>query len=116
MPYEWDADDLHRHVMRDVATFLVNFEIYLEHEGELEDIEGILKFIPKSIWPNIDRVAYFYMMQFLEEHDLEGYSRLESFGDIPGHHLGEMLALLLKIAWHKGYLMYKFRKFNYIPL
>jgi hypothetical protein len=101
MDDQYTTDDLHRHVMMPVLEFLTNFEIYLEHLG---DLEAILEYIPKDIWPIIDTVAYQNSEQFIRDHGLERHSRLPSFGNVRGHQLREALAFLLKTAWQRGYL------------
>jgi hypothetical protein len=109
---QYDPDDLRSHVMMPILEFLSSFEIYLDNIG---DLEAILQYIPDDIWPIIDTVAYQSTDRFIDEHGLQQYSQLPSFGNVQGHQLREALAFLLKIAWERGYLMYKFRKYAHIP-
>jgi len=99
-------------VRNEVTAFLANFDIYLTHIG---DLEAQLRLIPSGMWAIIDSTAYGLTSSFMEEHDLDKHSRLPSYEGVSGHHLEEALVFLLKVAWEKGYLMYKFRKLDYIP-
>ena len=112
MTDDYDISDLSKHVWIPVVTFLADFDIYVEHIG---DLETLLKYIPKDMWPIIDGVAYRYSREFIKEHGLQQYSKLPSLGKIRGHQLVEVLAFLLKIAFQRGYFMYKFKNLDLIP-
>lgn len=97
-------------VERSTLTFLTTFDIYLERVG---DMEAQLLLIPKGVWPIIDSISYGSADTFIQDHRLQRYFELPSVIQLGG--LREILAFLLKVAWERGYLIYKFHKFDYIP-
>ncbi len=97
-----NVDKMKGDVRQRVVEFLTNFEIYLEHQGELEEW---LKLIPSQLWEITDSVAYGGSQRFIAEHSLEKYSKIPRFpSGIKGHQLLEVLAFLLKVNWQRGYL------------
>lgn len=100
---------LQAEVNRPVLALLINFENYMEHIGGMEEQPALL---PGGIWPVIDVAAYGLSATFIKEHDL---APAEPVGP-GGFELGEALAFLLKVAWERGYFMYKFYRFDCMPL
>jgi hypothetical protein len=90
-----------------ILAFLVNFDIYLKHVG---DLQAQLDLIPQGMWPIIDSVAYGKADTFLQQSGL---------GDVqpPGGtvDIREALAFSLKLAWERGYFMAHFHRLDYIP-
>lgn len=119
----FDSGELRKYALMPVFQFLAEYEIYLDHEIEQEDdptiafITAITKFIPKGIWPLLDGAAYTYAERFIRRNKLEGRGKLPPFDRFPGgdNSLCETLAFLLKFDWERGYLLYKFRRFGYLP-
>jgi hypothetical protein len=94
---------------RPAVAFLVNFETYLDHAGDMKDQLALL---PNGIWPLIDTQSHGLSEAFIGSHHLQRTDLVTK----NGIELGETLAFLLKVAWQRGYLMYKFRQFGHIPL
>lgn len=118
----FDAEELRKYALLPVFQFLAEYDIYLEHEIEQEDgdaafITAVAKFIPKRIWTQLDGAAYTYAERFIRRNNLEGRGKLPPFDRFPGgdNSLYETLAFLLKFDWERGYLLYKFRRFGYLP-
>jgi hypothetical protein len=98
---------LHDEVNQPILAFLANFEIYLEHVG---DLQAQLDLIPQGMWPLIDTVAYGQADTFLERTGLGNIPVPAGTADVR-----EALAFLLKVAWERGYFMAHFRRLDYIP-
>ncbi|MEU7429164.1 helix-turn-helix transcriptional regulator [Streptomyces sp. NPDC040750] len=114
-PQETAGDDsaleqLVEGVNQPIMVFLANFEVYLEHVG---DIRAQLDLIPQGMWPIIDTIAYHKADEFLELSGLGDVQPLPEAGrplDIR-----EALAFLLKVAWERGYFMTHFHRLACIP-
>ena len=116
------AGELRTYALMPVFQFLAEYDIYLDHEIEQDDspttfITAVAKFIPNDIWPLLDGAAYTYAEEFIRRNNLEERGKLPPFDRFPGgdNSLCETLAFLLKFAWERGYLLYKFRRFGYLP-
>ncbi|MBL7254298.1 hypothetical protein [Paractinoplanes lichenicola] len=102
-------DGLRHDADRAVISFLANFEISLDHLGDkLAGFEAMLSLLPTKMWTVIDANAYFFAEEFLRDHRLTPGLRLYGNDTLSGHTLFECLAFLLKLAWERGYLMYRF--------
>lgn len=102
-------EDLRQDVDRATISFLANFEVSVGHLGDgMEGFEAVLGFLPKRIWAIIDGNAYFFTEKFLQEHRLTPGLQLYESAALSRHTLFECLASLLKLAWERGYLMYRF--------
>ncbi|MFI5824911.1 hypothetical protein ACIA8I_38430 [Streptomyces rishiriensis] len=114
-PQETAGDDsaleeLVEGVNQPIMVFLANFEVYLEHVG---DIRAQLDLIPHGMWPIIDTIAYHKTDEFLELSGLRGVQPLSQAGGPLD--IREALAFLLKAAWERGYFMSHFHRLEYIP-
>lgn len=105
---DFDAEDLSDYIARPILSFIADFEISLDHLGG--SFNGTLRCIPEQIFPIIDAVAYSQAEAFVAAHGLDPKHRLYDEAALAGHNLQEMLAFLLKFAWQRGYLMYRFYK------
>ena len=115
----FDVEELRKYALMPVFQFLAEYDIYLDHEIEQKDdpvaaLTAVSKFIPSGIWPLLDAAAYTYAKEFIRRNNLEERGKLAPFDRYAGG-LYEILAFVLKSAWERGYLLYKFRRFGYLP-
>lgn len=100
-------DKLHDQIHLPVKAFLADFELYLEHVG---DMEAQLDLIPQGMWPIIDTIAYRHTDTFLNQSGIRDAPSVAGNVDVR-----ESLAFLLKVAWERGYLMTHFHRQKHIP-
>ncbi|MFD1045226.1 hypothetical protein ACFQ1S_06290 [Kibdelosporangium lantanae] len=100
-------DKLRDQIHLPVKAFLTDFELYLEHVG---DMRAQLDLIPQGMWPIIDTIAYRHTDTFLNQSGMRDARPLAGNVDVR-----ESLAFLLKVAWERGYLMTHFHRLKYIP-
>jgi hypothetical protein len=97
-----------------LLKFISDFENMLDHIG---DMPQWIKFIPQQMWQVIDPLSAYYSNAFVEKHGFQKYDKVSEFPkNMAGHQLKEALCFMLKLYWERGYLMYKFYKYDSIPV
>jgi hypothetical protein len=109
-------DGLSEQVNIRALELLTNFEIYLGNmtEGDyLDDLRALLDLVPSGIWPLIDGSAHALARSFMGERSLHrvGLSPLTT-----NSNMYDGLEFLLKIEWQRGYFLYKFHRFDLVPV
>lgn len=100
--------DLRAEANKPALILLANFETYMESIGGFEEQISLL---PDEVGLLIDAMAYPLSSAFMKEHGLNPKEPLYPGGS----ELGEALAFFLKVAWDRGYFLYKFHRFDHVP-
>ena len=93
---------------REARALLLNLQAYLEHLGGME---ALLALLPKGIWPAIGASARMLADEFIHAHDL--HTTMPVLYE--SGRLRNAIEWLLQTSWIRGYVMYKFYKFDHVP-